>query len=98
MIRLRTWATINAIFTKRKTTILINILKSQKANDDFSNLYINDWKKIKKRIGIGILHLVSINFKYQTKTLLDLRSKVNIISQTFALQLSFKIRKINIRI
>lgn len=37
-----------------------------------------------------------ITFKDQTKALLDLKSKVNKMSQVFTLQLGFKIRKTNI--
>ncbi len=37
-----------------------------------------------------------INFKDQTETLLDSRSKVNAMSQAFAQQLGLKIRKTNI--
>ncbi len=37
-----------------------------------------------------------ITFKEWTKTLLDSRSKVNAISQAFALQLGLKIRKTNV--
>ncbi len=38
-----------------------------------------------------------MTFKDQTKVLLDLGSEVNTMSQAFALQLGFKIRKTNVR-
>ncbi len=37
----------------------------------------------------------SVNFKDQTEALLDSESKVNVMSQAFALQLGFKTRKTN---
>ena len=39
----------------------------------------------------------SVTFKDQTEALLDLGSEVNVMSQAFAQQLGFKIRKTNVR-
>ncbi len=44
-----------------------------------------------------ILYLMTFEDQVETKILFNLRSKVNIISQAFALQLGLKIQKTNIK-
>ncbi len=59
----------------------ISVLRSKKTSGNLGNLYVNDWKR---EIGKSTLYLVSVTFKDKTETLLDLKSKVNTISQAFS--------------
>lgn len=74
--------------------MLTSTLKSYKISSNLDNLYINDWKEKRGKIGIDTLYLISHNFQ---RLLINPKNKANIITQVFAFQLAFKIHKTNIK-
>ncbi len=76
-IKSRTLAISSATLASRKAIMPTSFSKSQKTSGGLGDLYVDDWKENKRRIGIGTLYLIlhhlqrlnwgSIRFKKQNQ-------------------------------
>ncbi len=98
MIKPETWAILSATSVNKKATIPTTILKSQEISDAFGNLYVNNWKENRRRIGIDTLNLLSRHLQRLDRGFTEFRKQSQYNQPSFWFTTRPQIWKTNIEV